>query len=49
MLKEKEAPGVAPGLLKGARSATGGDPGAVAEKEKCNKEHTNIQSESKVV
>ncbi len=31
MLKEKEAPGVAPGLLKGARSATGGDPGAVAE------------------
>lgn len=30
MLKEKDASGVGPGLLKGARSATGGDPGAAA-------------------
>lgn len=30
MLREKDAVGVAPGLLKGARSATGGDPGAAA-------------------
>ena len=31
MLKEKEAGGVAPGSLEGARSATGGEPGAAAE------------------
>jgi len=30
MLREKDGTGVAPGLLKGARSATGGDPGAAA-------------------
>jgi len=30
MLKEKDGTGVAPGLLKGALSATGGDPGAAA-------------------
>jgi transposase len=30
MLKEKDETGVAPGLLQGARSATGGDPGAAA-------------------
>lgn len=30
MLREKDAVGVAPGLLKGARSATRGDPGAAA-------------------
>ena len=29
-MKEKDGAGVAPGLLKGARSATGGDPGAAA-------------------
>jgi transposase len=31
MLNEKNAGGVAPGSPEGARSATGGDPGAVAE------------------
>lgn len=31
MLKEKDADGVAPGSLEGARSATGGEPGAAAE------------------
>src|ERR1039457_4455403 len=31
MLKEKDARGVAPGSLEGARSATGGEPGAAAE------------------
>ena len=30
MLKGKDETGVAPGLLQGARSATGGDPGAAA-------------------
>ena len=30
MLKEKDETGVAPGLLQGARSATGGDPAAAA-------------------
>ena len=30
MLKVKDASGVAPGLLEGARSATGGEPGAAA-------------------
>ena len=31
MLNEKNAVGVAPGSLEGARSATGGEPGAAAE------------------
>lgn len=31
MLKEKDAGGVAPGSPEGARSATGGEPGAAAE------------------
>ena len=31
MRKELKVGGVAPGLLEGARSATGGEPGAVAE------------------
>lgn len=31
MLKVKDASGVAPGSLEGARSATGGEPGAAAE------------------
>jgi len=31
MLKVKDARGVAPGSLEGARSATGGEPGAAAE------------------
>lgn len=31
MLNEKEEVGVAPGSLEGARSATGGEPGAAAE------------------
>jgi transposase len=31
MLNEKDAGGVAPGALQGARSATGGEPGAAAE------------------
>ena len=31
MKKESEVGGVAPGLLEGARSATGGEPGAAAE------------------
>ena len=31
MLNEKDAGGVAPGSLEGARSASGGDPGAAAE------------------
>ena len=31
MLKRKDAGGVAPGSLEGARSATGGEPGAAAD------------------
>ena len=31
MLKRKDADGVAPGSPEGARSATGGEPGATAE------------------